>query len=313
MIVLTGGKTGGHIMPLLALAQELKEVTYIGAKDSLEERLCEAEKIPFISLNIKNNHFTTILKAFFSLHLTNVKAIISTGGYVSMPVLLYGIFKHVPIFLLEENLIMGRTNQLISLFAKKVFLAYPLKKMKKKYEVTGIPLFQRKEEAVYSSFDILVIGGSLGSRPLCELAQQLSKEYRVCLIAGKYAQDYSIEKGSIIEYSNSIISLMKASKVVISRCGASTTYELFYHHCPTIVVPSKKTKQNHQYINALYFEKMGCALLLKEDTEYQAAKKQIDQLLQNTQMRHNMLNCQEKIIIRDSAKRMIKRIEEEIN
>ena len=50
MIVLTGGKTGGHIMPLLAIAKKLNQVCYVGSYDSLEERLCKEHHIDFIGM-----------------------------------------------------------------------------------------------------------------------------------------------------------------------------------------------------------------------------------------------------------------------
>ena len=163
MIVLTGGKTGGHIMPLLALAKQLKDVCYVGALNSLEERLCKKHQIKFLGMPLKNNRVLGVLKCSAKLRLKNVDAILSTGGYVSFPVLLYGIFHRIPIYLLEENVIMGRTNHFFAFFAKKVFLTYPLKKMKKKYQLVGLPTITNEiSQLAYKnlSIDVLVIGGS---------------------------------------------------------------------------------------------------------------------------------------------------------
>lgn len=312
MIVLTGGKTGGHIMPLLALAHRIPRVTYVGATKSLEERLCQQEQIPFYALKLKNNHILPILKAACSIHLPHVDAIISTGGYVSVPMLLYGIWNNIPIYLLEENVVIGRTNKWISFFAKRVFLAYPLKKMKKKYEVVGIPLLDRKSEVLQKNFDILIIGGSLGSKPLCQLAEQLSKIYDVCLIAGRYAKEVHLNKGCVLEYSDQIISLMKSSRLIISRAGASTTYEIFTNQVPALIIPSKHTKMNHQYLNALYFEEKKVARMVKEETPFDETMELIEKLLSDDQIRHNMIENQKKLVRLDSTEKILKRIEEDL-
>lgn len=312
MIALTGGKTGGHIVPLLALAKELDSVCYVGAKNSLEERLCKNKNIEFIGLNLQKNNFFAILSAYRQLKLDHISTIVSTGGYVSVPLLLYGIRYKIPIYLLEENVIMGRTNYFFSLFAKKVFLVYELPKMKNKYEVVGLPLTKETQPYIHHfDFDILIIGGSLGSKPLCELSKQLNKSYRVCLIAGKYEVDYkNISNVIVLSYADDLIELMKRAKLVISRAGAATTYELFSYQRPCILVPSKKTKQNHQYLNALYFEEKGCCKLLKEDEAKDRILSLTNQLLSDSQLVHNMQMAQQRLVEKDSISKIIEQIQE---
>lgn len=312
MIALTGGKTGGHIVPLLALAKELDSVCYVGAKNSLEERLCKNKNIEFIGLNLQKNNFFAILSAYRQLKLDHISTIVSTGGYVSVPLLLYGIRHKIPIYLLEENVIMGRTNYFFSLFAKKVFLVYELPKMKNKYEVVGLPLTKETQPYIHHfDFDILIIGGSLGSKPLCELSKQLNKSYRVCLIAGKYEVDYkNISNVIVLSYADDLIELMKRAKLVISRAGAATTYELFSYQRPCILVPSKKTKQNHQYLNALYFEEKGCCKLLKEDEAKDRILSLTNQLLSDSQLVHNMQMAQQRLVEKDSISKIIEQIQE---
>lgn len=312
MIALTGGKTGGHIVPLLALAKELDSVCYVGAKNSLEERLCKNKNIEFIGLNLQKNNFFAILSAYRQLKLEHISAIVSTGGYVSVPLLLYGIRHKIPIYLLEENVIMGRTNYFFSLFAKKVFLVYELPKMKQKYEVVGLPLTKKTQPLMHHfDFDILIIGGSLGSKPLCELSKQLNKNYRICLIAGKYEADYkNISNVTVLSYADDLIELMKRAKLVISRAGAATTYEIFTYQRPCILVPSKKTKQNHQYLNALYFEESGCCKLLKEDEAKNRILSLTNQILSDSQMVHNMQMAQQRLVEKDSISKIIEQIQE---
>ena len=312
MIVLTGGKTGGHIMPLLALATKIKDVCYVGAYDSLEERLCQKNNISFQGMKLKNNHILGILKCCFKLKLKHVRAIISTGGYVSFPVLLYGILKRIPIYILEENVIMGRTNHFFAFFAKKVFLTYPLEKMKKKYQVVGLPTLTK--ELSYKRYskhatDILIIGGSLGSKPLCDLAYSLGKQHRVCLIAGRYYEEYkNIENVEVFEYIPDLPNLMLQAKLIISRAGASTTYEIFSIGKPCILIPSLNTSQNHQYLNALYFEKKGCCKLLKETEPKEAIISAANSLLQDIDERMHMIENQHKLILPNSSEKIMEEV-----
>ncbi len=311
MIALTGGKTGGHIMPLIALAKQLDNPCYVGASNSLEEQLCKKHHIFFIGMSLTKNSVFQILKSSFHLKLKNVDAIISTGGYVSLPLLLYGVRHHIPIYLLEENVVMGKTNHLLSFFAKKVFLTYELPKMKKKYEVVGLPVLTKNITNKYTSLgiDILVIGGSLGSKPLCDLAEALSRKYKVCLIAGRYAGSHQASSLMTYEFVDDLPSLMSASKLVISRAGASTTYEIFSLQRPCILVPSMKTSKNHQYLNALYFEKKGCCKMLKEKDALQTAEKLIDELLSSPEQILNMRMNQKKLVVYDSVEKILNAIE----
>lgn len=312
MIVLTGGKTGGHIMPLLALAKHINNVCYVGAVNSLEERLCKKHQIEFFGIPLKNNHILGVLKCTLKLKLKNVEAIISTGGYVSFPMLLYGIFHRIPIYLLEENVIMGRTNHFFAFFAKKVFLTYPLKIMKKKYQLVGLPTMTKKMSYLaykYLSIDVLLIGGSLGSKPLCDLVYELKKRYKVCLIAGRYFKDYqNIEGIEVFEYIDDLPNLMLQARTIISRAGASTTYEIFSIGKPCILIPSEKTSKNHQYLNALYFEKKGCCKLLREKDAKEGISSLVCYLLENPEARMNMIEHQQRFITKNSCEKIIKEI-----
>ncbi|MDE6407991.1 MAG: glycosyltransferase [Anaeroplasmataceae bacterium] len=312
MIVLTGGKTGGHIMPLLALSKKLSDVCYVGAYNSLEERLCQKHQIHFYGMNLKNNHIPGIIKCFLKLKLKNVTAIISTGGYVSFPVLLYGIFHRIPIYLLEENVILGKTNRFFGRFAKKVFLTYPLEDMKKKYRVTGLPTLTQNlsyQKYLSQATDILIIGGSLGSKPLCDLAKQLNHKYTVSLIAGRYFEEYKdLENVKVYDYIHDLPSFMLQTRLIISRAGASTTYEIFSIGKPCIIVPSLNTSQNHQYLNAVYFEEQGCCKLLKEkdlDTDIASV---VELLLNDGKRMQMMMDHQRNLVVKNSCEKIIEEI-----
>ena len=265
MIILCGGKTGGHIIPLIAISKKINDVIYIGNKNSLEEKICKENNILFFGLETKNNVYS-IIKNNFKIKFNHIDCIISTGGFVSMPVLIYGILHRIPIYLIEGNTTFGITNKFFSYFSNKVFLAYPCKKMKNKYVITGLPTLINSNIYEHFDFDILIIGGSLGAKPLCDLIYSLNENFKIILIAGRYYKDYqNIKNVKAFEYRNDLNSLMKQAKIIISRAGAMTTYEIFLLNKVSIIIPSKKTKLNHQVKNAYYFKEHNLSYYLDEE------------------------------------------------
>ena len=235
--------------------------------------------------------------------------IISTGGFISIPVLIYGFIHRIPIYLIEGNVEFGVTNKFFSYFSKKVFLAYEQPKMKNKYVLTGLPTLINTNIYEHFDFDILIIGGSLGSKPLCDLVYSLNEHYRIVLIAGRYKDEYkNIKNVRVFDYRKDLNSLMKQAKVIISRAGAMTTYEIFLLNKPSVIIPSKKTKNNHQVINAKYFEKKGLALYLDEDDANYKINDYIHKILDSVYFNIKMIESQNRIVKRNSVDLILEEI-----
>lgn len=207
-IVLSGGGTGGHIYPAIAIANELKnrfpnaEFLFVGAKDRME-----MEKVPqagyhieglWISgiqrkLTLKNLMFP--FKLMSSLWNANniVKSFrpdvaIGTGGFASGPLLYMAASKHIPCLIQEQNSYPGITNKLLAKKVQKICVAYdhldrffPNDKIIK----TGNPVRQdlldidtKSVEAKdffnlkHGKYTLLVLGGSLGARAINHLIEK---------------------------------------------------------------------------------------------------------------------------------------------
>ncbi|MEL0643844.1 undecaprenyldiphospho-muramoylpentapeptide beta-N-acetylglucosaminyltransferase [Olleya sp. Ti.3.14] len=204
-IILSGGGTGGHIYPAIAIANELKlrypesEFLFVGAKDRME-----MEKVPQAGYQIKGLWITGIQRQLtlknmmfpFKLisSLWNAKKIINqfkpdvaigTGGFASGPLLHVAALKGIPSLIQEQNSYPGITNKLLSKKVAKVCVAYnglerffPSEKIIK----TGNPVRQdlldisskRAEAIKYFNLiegkqTLLVLGGSLGAKAINEL------------------------------------------------------------------------------------------------------------------------------------------------
>lgn len=206
--ILSGGGTGGHIYPAIAIANELKkrypeaEFLFVGAKDRME-----MEKVPQAGYEIKGLWISGLqrklswknllfpLKVISSLIrarniVNNFKpdVVIGTGGFASGPVLRVASQKGIPCLLQEQNSYAGITNKLLAAKVKRICVAY--EGMDKffpgeKIVLTGNPvrssLLKLPVEAgpSYSYFELdpskktlLILGGSLGSRRINELIEK---------------------------------------------------------------------------------------------------------------------------------------------
>ncbi len=136
--VITGGGTGGHIYPALAIADKLNkkgwEIEYIGCKNSLEEDVLKNKDYTFRGLNVlplpRKINFKLFKSIFFSLKavynsyklLKEIEpdVVFGTGGYVTGPVLLSGYLKKIPTIIHEQNIYPGITNKILSYFVNKI-------------------------------------------------------------------------------------------------------------------------------------------------------------------------------------------------
>ncbi|MBO6605860.1 undecaprenyldiphospho-muramoylpentapeptide beta-N-acetylglucosaminyltransferase [Psychroserpens sp.] len=206
-IILSGGGTGGHIYPAIAIAEELKsrypdaQFLFVGAKDRME-----MEKVPqagfdirglWISgiqrkLTLKNLAFpfkliSSMLESRRIVNTFKPDVAIGTGGFASGPLLKTAASKGVPTLIQEQNSYPGITNKLLSKTADKICVAYEgLERFfpKSKISLTGNPI--RKDlldvsnkhiegkdafRLIHSKHTLLVLGGSLGARRINELIE----------------------------------------------------------------------------------------------------------------------------------------------
>ncbi|RSK41960.1 undecaprenyldiphospho-muramoylpentapeptide beta-N-acetylglucosaminyltransferase [Mangrovimonas spongiae] len=207
-VILSGGGTGGHIYPAIAIANELKsrypnaEFLFVGAKDRMEmDKVPEAGyKIEGLwisglqrSLTIKNLSFPfkvigSLIKARGIIKRFKPDVAIGTGGYASGPLLQVAASSNIPSVIQEQNSFPGITNKLLASKVDKICVAYdglerffPSEKIVK----TGNPVRQdlltidTKREQALEHFSLskekktlLVLGGSLGARRINQLIEK---------------------------------------------------------------------------------------------------------------------------------------------
>lgn len=309
MIIFTGGKTAGHVYPLMEIIKyfDKEEVLYVGLKGNIEEEICKKSNISFLGINL--NKVNDYLKEYKKIKKIDFDFVVSTGGFVSIPALLACRSRKKEYILLEENAVMGITNLLFRNKALYVCLAFKYKKMRKNYLYTFNPTVERKIDKLKYKTNkkrILILGGSLGSKFMREVALKLAvvkKENEEIVFVSK---NYEINNPKITyyKYVDDLPSLIYSSSLVISRAGGGSICEILGMKKKAIFIPSSKTKRNHQIKNAKYLSDNNLAnYILEEDFS-------INKLLK---LSNNINNYDESLIINDSAYKISRLIKGALN
>src|SRR5689334_12646583 len=195
--VIAGGGTGGHVVPGLAVARELRArghaVHFIGTRAGLESRLVPAADFPIEFVEIGGLNGVGAIRALRTLcelpgsvwrarrllHRLRADAVFSTGGYVAGPVLLAAIWKRLPVVVMEPNAVPGFTHRKLARFVDHALVSFPETARwfpASVSEVTGMPVreefFAIAPKPRSSQFTVLITGGSQGSRTLNRAVEQ---------------------------------------------------------------------------------------------------------------------------------------------
>jgi UDP-N-acetylglucosamine--N-acetylmuramyl-(pentapeptide) pyrophosphoryl-undecaprenol N-acetylglucosamine transferase len=212
-VIVSGGGTGGHIFPAIAIAKSLEnkvsdiELLFVGAKDRME-----MQKVPEAGYKIEGLWISGFQRSFSSRNLmfpfklisSVIKSmkivrrfkpdlVIGTGGFASGPLLFVASRKGIPSVIQEQNSYPGITNKVLSKYVNKVCVAYDNMERffpKDKIIFTGNPIrkailnFKDKREEGKKLFGvnngkitILVVGGSLGARTINESIKESISEF----------------------------------------------------------------------------------------------------------------------------------------
>lgn len=241
-IIISGGGTGGHIFPAIAIANALKKripnisILFVGAKGRMEMEKVPAAGFEIVGLNISGIQRRLTLKNLlvpFKLWGSIIKAkklikefkpdvVVGVGGYASGPMLRAALIKKIPTVIQEQNSYPGITNKILAKKVDKICVAYDgMDKFfpKEKIYLTGNPVRAdiqnqegKKQEAMeYFKLTegkkvLLVIGGSLGSRTINESIQlfleELSKK-NIQLIWQTGKSYVETAKAAILNYKES--------------------------------------------------------------------------------------------------------------
>jgi len=300
-ILITTGGSGGHVIPATIIYEHLKDkynIHFISDKRGikfLNKKKYNIEIIdtPKLSKNIFLLPYqiilfiNSIIKSFIVLKKKEIEIIISTGGYMSLPLCFASIILNRKLFLLEPNMVLGRSNKIFIKYCKKIFCySNKIKNFpnKFKYKISIIHPLVRKEfykiyknEKTDETFNILIIGGSQGAKlfdTIIHSIKEISKKYKLKIYQQTNADNFKQLKdyyssntieSELFDFDADISNIMKDSNICITRAGASTLAELIFMNIPHLAIPLPSSKDNHQFENAYFYQQYGCNWIMSQN------------------------------------------------
>lgn len=303
-ILFTGGGSAGHVIPNLALIEEIlssgeADVAYMGT-DGIEKTLVAEWKIPFYRIECpklvrdggfaawkRNLQIPAALKkaqaqAEEGLRTIRPDVVFSKGGYVALPVVFAARKLRIPCFAHESDFFPGLANKLCAGKCEKVFTSFPETAKKLRHgEYSGAPVRRsvlsatkaesRKKLGIPFHADVLLIfGGGSGSVIVNEAVYRhlktLTEKFYVLHVCGKgNAVSHRMENYRQFEFVSDMGMLYAASDLVLSRAGAGTIFEILALKKPALLVPLEGQTRGDQIENAAYFQEKNLCRVLRQN------------------------------------------------
>jgi UDP-N-acetylglucosamine--N-acetylmuramyl-(pentapeptide) pyrophosphoryl-undecaprenol N-acetylglucosamine transferase len=295
-VVIAAGGTAGHVVPALAVADELRadgaEVVFAGGERA------EVEAVPAAGYELykfrveglsRRNPFKAVRALFRAASATRrarallrevgADVVMGGGGYVAGPVGLAAARERIPLVLTEADSHLGLTNRLLAPFARRVCLAFPIPgRTGDRFRVTGrpIPPPATDRAAARQRFDVgpgealvLVFGGSQGARSLNHAALNAfaDADFFVLHAAGQRDFPSLVSPGphyDLRPYISNFGEALLASDLVVARAGGSV-FEIAAHGRPAVLIPYPHATADHQTTNAQWMASAGAAVVLADD------------------------------------------------
>ncbi|MCS6952225.1 MAG: undecaprenyldiphospho-muramoylpentapeptide beta-N-acetylglucosaminyltransferase [Bryobacterales bacterium] len=300
---MAGGGTGGHVMPLLAVAQELRRrghrPVFIGTRQGLEARLVPAAGFPIEWIEIGGWKRVGLRRALRTLRQLpwsvarvlaifrrwKPAAVFSLGGYVAAPVMAAALLGRVPYVVMEPNAVPGFASRWFGRFAARALLSFPETAAwfpPGRTELTGVPVreefFSIPPKPLGEEFVLMISGGSQGSRRLNQAARDSWPLFRESGFAVRFLHqtgpaEYaevahafagSGLRGEIVSFFEDMAAALAAADLVVCRAGAGALAELAAAGRPAILVPFPYAADDHQRRNAEAAARAGAARVVPD-------------------------------------------------
>lgn len=304
-ILFAGGGTGGHVFPLVAVADAMGilepdvDRVFVGTARGLEAKLVPArgyalellEVLPLRGAGVVGaargalRAGGAVREALALLRRLGPRAVFSVGGYAAGPVSLAAALLGVPLALIEPNSVIGFANRLIAPLVDRAYTAFePVERHFKAARVlrAGVPIRSGFAPAPYTAtarpFPVLVLGGSQGARSLNEVVPRALAAVGEDLAIVHQAGPRDIDavralydelgigaRARTTPFIDDMPTALARAGLVIGRSGASAVSEICAVGRPSILVPYPFAAGDHQRKNALVLEREGAAETVPAD------------------------------------------------
>lgn len=302
-VALVSGGTGGHLMPAMVLARAFAdcglEPLLVTEGRDVERELLRRELPQAAYAELPPSRRSrwalplwlgrAMVAARRLLRAHGVGAVVSTGGRASVPVALAAKSLGLPLFLLEQNAVIGRANRWLARFAHRTHCGLPGPHLAgPRARLTGTPLrpgFGGHERAAARRSlglaleppVVLVTGGSQGARALNEIVpealQRVGRSLQIVHLAGlgnddavrrRYVAGDGRSPAQVRPVAAEMDRLFAAADLIVCRGGGTTVAELAAAGRPAIIVPYPHHRDRQQLHNARVLERVGAAIVVEE-------------------------------------------------
>ncbi len=294
--VMAGGGTGGHVIPALAVARELRRrgrsVFFVGTERGMEGKLVPAEGFELKKIEIGGLNRVGLrqkIATLWRLPLTTAgcrgcvqgaAAVFSMGGYVAGPPVMAALLSRIPVVVMEPNAVPGFTNRAIARCVSRALLSFAETERyfpRGRTEITGLPVreefFRIAPKPRGEVLHLLITGGSQGSRTLNRAARESwdlfgKAAMPVRIVHQTGAAEFEATRdafaktgieGEIVRFITDMPAAFAAADLVICRSGAGTVSELAASGKPSVLVPFPFAADDHQTRNAEAMQRGGAA------------------------------------------------------
>ncbi len=298
--VLTGGGTGGHVFPALAVARVLQarghRLLFVGTKEGMESRLVPDAGFDIAYVRSGGLNRVGLMKQMRSaaqlplgivaalkiLKQFDAEVVFSMGGYVAGPVMLAAALTGVPLVVMEPNSVPGFANRKMAGRVYRALLGFENARRwfpADRAEVTGLPVrpeFFALEHKPQEMFTVLITGGSRGARTLNRASKESWPHFRagqtpVRIIHQTGAADHAALAGAfasagvageVVPFIKDMAATFAEADVVVGRAGAGGVNEIAAAGMASVLVPLPFAADDHQKENAKALVAAGAARMI---------------------------------------------------
>ncbi|NLD69726.1 MAG: undecaprenyldiphospho-muramoylpentapeptide beta-N-acetylglucosaminyltransferase [Limnobacter sp.] len=301
-IMIMAGGTGGHVMPGLAVAAEMRarnwQVVWLGNPSGMEATLVPRHGIAMQPVSIGGLRGkglltklllpTVLLRAFWqslrALSRTKPSVVLGMGGYVAFPGGMMAVLTGRPLVVHEQNSVAGMTNRLLARIADRVLEAFPgalpgatACGNPVRADVAALAPPAERYAARSGPLQLLVVGGSLGAQVLNETVPaalaRLPEAQRPSVVhqTGRGRRE-EVERryreagvaAQVVEFIDDMAAAYAQADLLVCRAGAMTVSEIAAAGVASVLVPYPHAVDDHQTGNAMFLSGQGGARLMPQ-------------------------------------------------
>jgi UDP-N-acetylglucosamine--N-acetylmuramyl-(pentapeptide) pyrophosphoryl-undecaprenol N-acetylglucosamine transferase len=302
IILIMAGGTGGHVMPGLAVAAEMRtrgwRVVWLGTPGSMEEELVARHGYPLELIRIRGLRGKGLLRmALLPMHLliafwqsarvlfrVRPDVVLGLGGYVSFPGGMMAALFNRPLVVHEQNSIAGLANRVLAEVSDQRLSGFPGALRKSVWcgnpvraEIAALRPPEARFAGRSGPLNVLVVGGSLGAQALNQMVPQAialmpaAQRPQVTHQSGAKHLDQLREHyraagvtGETLAFIEDMAARYAVADLVICRAGALTVAELAAAGVGSVLIPFPHAVDDHQTHNARFLEQAGAAVLVQQ-------------------------------------------------